>query len=79
MLVFDDFGLVDFAEAVVDGFDYVAAECEAAFAGGCLGGDEEEYVRIDGAVGIDSEDVREAGGDDGHRAEDEDVRVFRGV
>lgn len=79
VFVFDDFGLVDFAETVVDGFDDISAECETAFAGGCLGGDEKEYVRIDCAVGIDSEDVREAGGDDGHRAEDEDVRVFRGV
>ncbi len=33
----------------------------------------------DDAVGIDSDDVREAGGDDGHRAENEDVSVFRGV
>ena len=40
MLVFDDFGLVDFAEAVVDGFDDISAECETAFAGGGLGGDE---------------------------------------
>lgn len=79
VFIFDDFGLVDFTEAVVDGFDDISAECETAFAGGCLDGDEEEYVRIDCAVGIDSEDVREAGGDDGHRAEDEDVRVFRGV
>ena len=38
--VLDGLGLVDFAEAVVDGFDDVAAEGEAAFAGGCLGGDE---------------------------------------
>ncbi len=79
VLVLDGLGLVDFAEAVVDGFDDVAAEGEAAFAGGCLGGDEEEQVRIDGAVGIDSEDVWETGGDDGHCAEDEDVRIFRGV
>ena len=79
LLVFHHFGLVDLAEAVVDGFDDVAAEGETALAGGCLGGDEEEQVRIDGAVGIDSEDVRETGGDDGHRAENEDVRVFRGV
>ncbi len=70
LLVFHYFGLVDFAEAVVDGFDDVAAEGEAAFAGGCLGGDEEEQVRIDGAVGIDSGDVRQTGGDDGHCAED---------
>lgn len=40
VLVFDDFGLVDFAEAVVDGFDDISAECETAFAGGGLGGDE---------------------------------------
>lgn len=40
MFVFDDFGLVDLAETVVDGFYDVAAECEAAFAGGGLGGDE---------------------------------------
>lgn len=79
VLVFDGLGLVDFAEAVVDGFDDVAAESEASFAGGCLGGDEKEQVRIDGAVGIDSEDVRKAGGYNGHRAEDEDVSVFRGV
>ncbi len=79
VLVFDGLGLIDFAEAVVDWLDNVAAEGEATFAGGCLGGDEEEQVRIDGAVGIDSEDVREAGGYDGHHAEDEDVRIFRGV
>jgi len=36
VLVFDDFGLVDFAEAVVDGFDDISAECETAFAGGGL-------------------------------------------
>ena len=42
VLVLDGLGLVDFAEAVVDGFDDVAAEGKAAFAGGCLGGDEEE-------------------------------------
>ena len=70
VLVLDDLGLVDFAETVVDGFDDVAAEGKTAFAGGCLGGDEKEQVRIDRAVGIDSEDVRETGGDDGHRAED---------
>lgn len=79
MFVFDGLRLVDFSKAVVDGLDDVAAESEAAFAGGCLGGYEEEQVRIDRAVGIDSEDVRETGGDDGHRAEDEDVSVFRGV
>ena len=79
LLVFHNFGLVDFAEAVVDWFDKVAAEGEAAFAGGGSGGDEEEEVREDGTAVVDAFYVGHTGGEDCERTEDEDVFVIDGV
>ena len=54
LLVFHFLGLVDFAEAVVDGVDEEAAEDESAFAGGGTGGDEEEEVGPDGAFVVNA-------------------------
>lgn len=40
--VFCHFGFIDFSQSVVYGLDKVSAECQAAFAGGGFGCDEEE-------------------------------------
>ncbi len=77
VLVVHRLGLIDLTQPFVDGFDDVTSEGEAAFAGRGFCCDEEEQVRIDRAVGVDAPNVREAGGDDGHRAEGEDVGILR--
>ena len=79
MFVVHRLSLVDLTQPFVDGFHDMAAEGEPAFAGGGFCRDEEEQVGIDRAVGVDAPDVRKAGGDDGHRAEGEDVGILRGV
>ncbi len=78
LLVFHFFGLVDLAEAVVDGVDEVFAERESSFAGGGAGRDEEEEVGPDGAFVVDAGYVREDGGNDREGAQEQDVGVFFG-
>lgn len=50
-------GLIDFTHTVVDGLDDVLTERQTAFAGGCLGGNEEIEVWPVGTVVVNSGEV----------------------
>ncbi len=57
----------------MDGLDDVLAESQTAFAGGCLGGDEEIEVGPVGPVVIHTRKVGKTGGDADDGAHEEDV------
>ena len=59
----------------MDGLDDVLAERQTAFAGGCLGCDEEVKVGPVGTVVVDSGQVGKAGGDADDGADQEDVGI----
>ena len=76
LFVFYHFCFVDFSQSVMYGLGKVTAECQAAFAGGGFGGDEEEQVGIDGAFVIYATDVGQAGGEDAERAKQQYVGIL---
>ena len=78
LFVFHFFGLVDFAEAVMNGVNEVFAERESSFAGGGAGRDEEEEVGPDGTAVVDSGDIGKDGGDDREGAKEQNVGILFG-